>query len=85
MHKELESAEAFGVWAATYDEECSKEVEVFSAITHDEVLTTLMSVADVQTGDTILDVGTGRYKKKLTYAQLLKRVEMHLHQEGPVI
>jgi len=59
MSKEQESAESFGVWAPTYDEECSKEVEFFAGVTHDEVLDTLLKIADVRAGDRILDVGTG--------------------------
>jgi ubiquinone/menaquinone biosynthesis C-methylase UbiE len=59
MSKETRSAEAFGSWAATYDDTVSRELESFAGITHHEVIGYLVDKACVRNGDWVLDVGTG--------------------------
>jgi ubiquinone/menaquinone biosynthesis C-methylase UbiE len=59
MATEKGAVEAFKAWALTYDKTVSKELERYAGITHQEVLDRLLQLAQLQNGDSVLDVGTG--------------------------
>ena len=59
MAPENAAVEAFKAWAVTYDKTVSKELERYAGITHQEVLDRLLQLAQLQNGDSVLDVGTG--------------------------
>ncbi len=59
MGTEKGAVKAFKAWAATYDKTVSKELERYAGITHQEVLDHLLQLAQLQNGDSVLDVGTG--------------------------
>lgn len=59
MATEKGAIEAFKAWAVTYDKTVSKELEKYAGITHQEVLDRLLQLAQLQNGDSVLDVGTG--------------------------
>jgi ubiquinone/menaquinone biosynthesis C-methylase UbiE len=59
MATEKGAVEAFKAWAVTYDKTVSKELERYAGITHQGVLDRLLQLAQLQNGDSVLDVGTG--------------------------
>jgi ubiquinone/menaquinone biosynthesis C-methylase UbiE len=59
MTIEKGAIEAFKAWAVTYDQTVSKELESHAGITHQGVLNRLLQLAQLQNGNSVLDVGTG--------------------------